>query len=566
MLNRSEPIAGTRPYHTAVTRDPRATFTYTLESVEPIEIRSDTGRKQAIYFGAEGRSLFGFYHPPQEGPWRGVGVVLCRPIGTDQTRSDRAYRHLAERLAAAGFACLRFDLFGTGDSGGDEFAPGLVKTWLDDVGLAIEELRARSGAKTVALVGLRLGASLALVKAAERGDVDALVLWSPWVTGAAFVAEVTKLHQLYLSIDPQMAEAFPTRAGCEEALGLLLPRAVIDDLSRIDFLKTRRRPARRALFIDGGNVQGRDAMLAHLRELGVASELRSHPGHKFLITISHRSLVPDEVLDSIVGWLKDVYSSSVPQPVPAPRPSVPAPAHERPLRLGERHPLFGIFTPADPRRARPDRPGILILNAGSVNRAGPHRLNVKMARQWAQLGFDVLRLDLSGIGDSPVAPGARENLTYPPNGLDDISEAIDAFASRRAIVIGLCSGGDYAFQVGARDPKVAGAGMLNPRTFCVLDLAAVESADSTPPTTPVEDVPRTLRRMAERGVDTLLLVSRKDPGVNYVDAHASDAMRALVAVPGFRRVDLDATDHTFTPIAAQERVIDLVTDHLLARY
>jgi len=534
--------------------------------VEPIEIRSAAGRKQAIQFGREGHALFGFYHPPREGPWRGVGVVLCRPIGTDQTRSDRAYRHLAERLAASGFASLRFDLFGTGDSGGDEFAPGLVKTWLEDVGLAIDELRARSGAKTIALAGLRLGATLALVEAAERGDVDALVLWSPWVSGAAFISEVTKLHQLFLRIEPQMTEAFPTRPGCEEALGLLLPRAVIDDLSGIDFLKVTRRPARRTLFIDGGNVQSRDAMMAHLRELHAAPELRSHPGQKFLITISHRASLPDEVLDSIVGWLKEVYPSSVPEQSPPPRSSAPAPMGERPIRFGERNPLFGIFTPANPARARPERPGILILNAGAVNRAGPHRLNVKMARQWAQLGFDVLRFDLSGIGDSPVAAGSVENLTYPASGLDDISEAIATFGSRRAIVIGLCSGGDYAFQVGARHPKVAGAGLLNPRTFCVLDLASVESADSEPPATPVEEVPRALRRMAESGVDTLLLVSPKDPGVSYVDFHASDAMRAVASVPGFRRVNLAATDHTFTPIAAQDRVINLVTDHLLARH
>ena len=174
-----------------------------------------------------------------------------------------------------------------------------MKTWLEDVGLAIDELRARSGAKTIALAGLRLGATLALVEAAERGDVDALVLWSPWVSGAAFISEVTKLHQLFLRIEPQMTEAFPTRPGCEEALGLLLPRAVIDDLSGIDFLKVTRRPARRTLFIDGGNVQGRDAMMAHLRELRAAPELRSHPGQKFLITISHRASLPDEVLDSI---------------------------------------------------------------------------------------------------------------------------------------------------------------------------------------------------------------------------------------------------------------------------
>jgi alpha-beta hydrolase superfamily lysophospholipase len=97
------------------------------------EIRTATGRKQPLYVDAGGRSLFGFYHPPRAGAWRGVGVVLCNPIGTDQTRSDRTYRHLAEQLAAAGFACLRFDLFATGDSGGGELEAGYVGAWLDDI-------------------------------------------------------------------------------------------------------------------------------------------------------------------------------------------------------------------------------------------------------------------------------------------------------------------------------------------------------------------------------------------------------------------------------------------------
>jgi len=534
--------------------------------MEPVEIRSASGgSKQALHFGGEGRPLFGLYYSPKP-PWRGVGVVLCGPIGTDQTRSDRMYRHLAERLAAAGFACLRFDLFGTGDSGGDERAPGLVREWLDDVGLAAAELRARSGAGRIALFGLRLGATLAFAHAAERGDVDALVLWSPWVSGAKYVDEVTKLHKLYLNIHPQMATAFPPRADGEEALGMLLPRVLIEDLSRVDLLETTRRPARRTLFIDGGNVPGRDALMAHLRELGAGPELQSHPGHKFLITTSDRALLPDEVIDAIVRWLKDVYPASTEAPGPARRPSGPAPAGERPVRIGEKQPLFGIFTPADPARARQRRPPILITNAGSVNRVGPHRLYVKMARKWAQLGFDVLRIDLSGIGDSPVAPGARENLTYPPCGLDDLGKAIHSLASERVIVAGLCSGGDYAFQLGAREPMVVGACMLNPRTFCVLDLAAVDSADDAPPSTPVEEVPRTLRRIASRGVDALLVVSHNDPGVAYVDAHATEEMRALAGVRGFRRVDFGSADHTFTPIAAQERLNAVVMEHLLARY
>jgi len=70
--------------------------------------------------------------------------------------------------------------------------------------------------------------------------------------------------------------------------------------------------------------------------------------------------------------------------------------------------------------------------------------------------------------------------------------------------------------------------------------------------------------MAERGVDTLLLVSRGDPGVSYVDAHAAESMRALGDVRGFRRIDISGTDHAFTPVDAQRRVSDALTEHLLA--
>jgi alpha-beta hydrolase superfamily lysophospholipase len=534
--------------------------------VKPIEIRSAAGRKQAIYFGPPGRPLFGFYHPPKDGPWRGVGVVLCPPIGTDRTRSDQAYRHLAEMLADAGFACLRFDLFGTGDSGDDASQLGLLRAWLDDVGQAVEELRARSGAAAVSLVGLRLGATLAMLHAAERGEVDSLVLWSPCVSGAAFVREVTKLHQLYLRLDPMLADAPPTRANGEEALGMLLPRALIEELSHVDLLKTVGRPAQRTLFIDGGNVQGRDALMARLGELGAAPELRSHPGHKFLITVSHRAALPTEILESIVGWLKDVYPLSASPRPPKLRPPPAAPSDERPVVFGTTHPLFGILTPAVPERARPERPPILILNAGAVNRSGLNRIHVRMARRWAQLGFDVLRVDLSGIGDSPVAPGAKESLTYPPTGLEDVLDAVRALHAARVIVVGHCSGGDYAFQIGAREPNVAGVCILNPRTFCVLDLTAVEGGEGAPVTESVDAVPRTLRQMASRGVETLLLVSRNDPGVSYVDTNAAEAMRSLSDARGFSRVDIGGADHAFTPVEAQERVVDILTEHLLKHY
>jgi alpha-beta hydrolase superfamily lysophospholipase len=538
--------------------------------VEPLEIRAAAGRKQPIYFGAAGRPLFGFYHPPQGPSWRAVGVVMCNPIGTDQTRSDRVYRHLAERLAEAGFAVLRFDLFGTGDSGGDGFPAGVVRSWVDDVRVAAEELRRRSGARATALFGLRLGATLAFQHAAESGAVESLVLWNPCVSGKGFVTEVTRLHKMYLRIEPQMASAVGSSADGEEALGLFLPRAMVDELSQIDLLQASRKPAARTLVLDGGGNPAAASLVERVRALGGAADVQAHPGHKFLITVSHRSVVPDEPIDAIVAWLSEAHAmtsgaAAAADGVPPLPSQKETPANERAVvfRAGGKA-LFGVVTPADGASAKPGRPAIVLTNAGCVNRSGPQRLYTTMARRWAKLGFDVLRVDLSGIGDSPVAAGERENLTYPAGALDELRAATRVLGRDRAVIAGLCSGGDYAFQLGAHDPNVVGALLLNPRTFCVLDLTAVESG--VPPATPVEDVPRALAEMAARGVETMIIVSRNDPGVAYVDAHASDAMRALVGKPGYHRVDLDGTDHSFTPVTTQKRVSDLLTEHLAARY
>ena len=72
--------------------------------------------------------------------------------------------------------------------------------------------------------------------------------------------------------------------------------------------------------------------------------------------------------------------------------------------------------------------------------------------------------------------------------------------------------------------------------------------------------------MAERGVDTYLVVTEHDPGVDYVDANRGREMRDLTAVAGFGRIDVKGTDHTFTALWAQEYVSNAITNHLMRRF
>jgi dienelactone hydrolase len=610
-----------------------------------------------LHFGEPRDALFGWYHPPDPAPsgdTRRCGVVLCNPIGDDDIRAHRTLRHLAERLASAGFPALRFDFHGTGDSSGDERDPDRVRVWLDDIDRAVAELRARSGAAEVGLVGLRMGATIAALAAARAGGVSSVVLWGACETGASFVEETTRLHKMHRMLEPESFAAGPKRhAEGEEALGFFLSNETIVALKALDLRALTTPPARHALVIGVANAEAEDSFVPPLRSAGVDVDFRRMPGHKFLIAIPHKSAVPSEVIDAIVGWFERRYPAGAEAPsrgTPTSREDRPSPAgrvtrgavpthlddtarpaaqllEESRILVGGAHRLFGILTAPPEGERRADRPCVILLNAGCVHRIGAHRLSVRMARTWAERGLYVLRMDLSGIGDSPVASGCEENLCYPKSGIDDCQRAMSfmerEIGATRFILAGLCSGADIAFQLGFKDGRAAGVVMMNPRTFCVHDLSMVETqqgaryyqgslfrkdswvklmrgrvdlrrvARAIAPTVkneavrqvdrlmrrvrPAEpgpgaideartDVPACLRTMAERGVDTFLVATVKDPGVDYVDIHYAKGMRGLLGLPNFRRVDVEGTDHTFTSVYSQEQVTHMITDHLVRRH
>lgn len=115
------------------------------------------------------------------------------------------------------------------------------------------------------------------------------------------------------------------------------------------------------------------------------------------------------------------------------------------------------------RAAPPDRRGgtaVLLLNAGLVHRVGPYRGSVQLARALAGEGYDVLRFDLSGLGDSPLSPRADTALRQA-----EVAAAIDLVAAetgaRRFVVGGICSAADNAFHAAARDPRIHGLLLLD---------------------------------------------------------------------------------------------------------
>ncbi len=157
-----------------------------------------------------GRDLFAIHHPARAGHETGDAMLMCNPYGHEAIRAHRLYRVLGERLAAAGVHVLRFDYHGSGDSSGDDADFDLAGALADTL-IAAAELRRRSGAARLSLLGLRLGALVAQ-RAAATLEVDRLVQLEPIGDGARYLAQLAAAHEAELGM------AFGRRWGREPAL------------------------------------------------------------------------------------------------------------------------------------------------------------------------------------------------------------------------------------------------------------------------------------------------------------------------------------------------------------
>jgi pimeloyl-ACP methyl ester carboxylesterase len=580
---------------------------------------------RAFWFGPADRPIFGWYHAAHPSITSRTGVVLCNAFGHEAMSSHRAYRHLASRLANAGHPVLRFDYDGTGDSAGLPSDPNRVQAWLGSLELATRELQRLSGAPRLVLFGTRFGALLALAHAAQR-PVDGLVLLGPPASGKAWVREMSALQALR-RLPPRPAGM---NQDPEEAIvGFALDAATRADLSRIDPRAFASRPASRAMVIARDDVpSGEDNLVKRLQGLGVEATLSNAPGYAGMVPEDPvRTVVPEEMFDAIVAWLAEESGDRAAQPlrradVPATASTATPDPNVREEAVYLANDLLGIVAePAGPDRV--SRTAILLLNIGANHHVGSNRIYVTMARTWAALGYRVLRLDFSGVGDSLPRRAGKENDIYSRQFFEETRAAIDWAAARgstRFVLLGICSGAYASYHTAVSDPRVSGVVMVNPATFHWNEGDSLEiktrSGGSTRfyleailwPSTwrriargevnvpvivremmnrvrararreagsllarlrqdevEISDIRSGFRKLSARGTKSLLVFGNFEVGIDIVEEHLGPNARAMRDAPSFRMQLMEGVDHTFTPLWAQEQLVRIVTEHLLAQF
>lgn len=243
------------------------------------------------YFGPSQSQLFGAFDAAAT-PRLRRAVLILNPGGWEYVRAHRTLRLLAARLSAVGIDAMRFDYSGTGDSWGDSDSAVTLERWIQDVEDAADELMALAGVARIGMVGLRLGARVAL-ESLRRTTLpcDRLVLWDPTDFGGSPPSVGASLkgdgaHDLAL---PDLASS------------MRVPAAVLDALARDDRAREVRAGVATIVALSDGGV-----VPADLDALQPQQTLR-RPG-SMPCWVEERDFgagaVPSALIDDIVACLQ----------------------------------------------------------------------------------------------------------------------------------------------------------------------------------------------------------------------------------------------------------------------
>lgn len=566
-----------------------------------------------IYFDTGYGPTLAWYHPPI-GPLTDLGVVLCPPMGSELMCSYHPLRELARTIADKGIAVFRIDYHGTGDAAGYDDDPDRVQAWLATVDRSIDELR-MLGCARIGLVGLRMGATLAAIVASRREDVACAVLWAPLKSGAAYTREMKLLAQT--EAQSGSPNRTPVGDGEVEAGGFLLTAETVVDLAALDLGKLGP-VAPRVLLIDRDDV-------ANGKKLATALDAAyvGWSGYAKMMLAPHYATPAPDTFAKLATWLLESASHSLRTIAPGEADTQPGielsgGVRERVIRFGPDGGMFGVLS--EPTVAARRSSAIVLANTGANYHIGPNRLYVRTARQWAARGYSVLRLDLSGIGESAPRAGRASNVPYSADGIDDfelgVAEARRCTGAREVIAIGLCSGAYVAFHAGLRGATLTAQILVNPQTFYwnegdsldaapaavvgqvqaygasarrweswkkflagraqyralartlalrARDLGSIwikRAGSQFGMITLGQDLARDFRTVAERDIATLIVYSQNDAGIVYLKERAAREVARLARTGRFRIETIADADHTFTAQAAQRRLIDVMTSYL----
>ncbi|MCB8878149.1 serine aminopeptidase domain-containing protein [Acidisoma silvae] len=405
----------------------------------------------------------------------GTGIVICPPFGQEAMLTYRGCKILAERLHARGFSVLRFDYPGTGDSAGSETDPSRLETWQLSVSSAVTFLRRAAGVEAILLIGVRLGAALALQAVAQDNSIIAVCCLAPVVSGRSYARELNLLANGWREANllPQQQAG----AGYRDIVGDRLSEETLQAISAID-LRAIAVTATDVMLVEACGTPSIDSLATHLRKLGARVTHEDFPGAATFLQDAFSVTIPDRTFTKVVAWCESLprTNGQLMSLLPPSSRALHLPtAIEEGFQFGPENGLYGVLC-SPSQHCATAAPTVIMLNTGFGRRTGDGRVYVTLARRLANMGIPSLRIDGGGFGES----AARNNHTlhpYAPELIDDVVAAVEALAIRglnQFILVAICSGAHVAFHASLRETRVNQLILANLQKFIWLKNAPLK--------------------------------------------------------------------------------------------
>jgi len=200
-----------------------------------------------IIFRNHDQQLVGMIHTPDRSE-PSPAVLMLHGFTGNRMEAHFLFVKMARRLAAAGYAAMRFDFRGSGESQGN-FWEMTVPGEVDDARAALDWLRRHPAVDPdrVVLLGLSMGGAVAAAVAGIDPNVAGLILWS----AVADLSGLTRHVAPPADDTPQVLGPLPD--GRFDLGGLLLGPAFRDTLPQVQPLESVQHYAGPALIIHGTN-------------------------------------------------------------------------------------------------------------------------------------------------------------------------------------------------------------------------------------------------------------------------------------------------------------------------
>jgi pimeloyl-ACP methyl ester carboxylesterase len=310
------------------------------------------------------------------------------------------------------------------------------------------------------------------------------------------------------------------------------------------------------------------------------------------------SVVPRPILAHIVDWISRRQLDPPAPPRPAPVLATETTEFVGGARLTHRlvriggHGLFGVQTT---REGNDGAKAVLMLNNGVAPNIGPGRQWIEWGPDWTSAGYTVLRIDMSGLGDSPARDPREEQIVYSRAVDLDLADAVAYLRTAGAthvVTVGLCSGAVFGLRalgagVGIDAVVAINPGLHSPVAYYRTDLRrgyyrtpvriAAFPLSKTPLFGLFERIPTWIWRVldhlrlvrspvrlplnaARAGVPALIIFGQKEWALRALRRRDPKGAAALVNSSTVTVTVIEGLDHSMFAVTARDDVRALVRE------